>query len=76
MAEGYNFCAGIREGTSTLPYAGRMTTDIPTVPLKRVVWILGSLAVTSAGITLLFLGMRAVMDIGGQIQEIHVAGGN
>ena len=46
-----------------------MTTDTTTVPLKRVVWVLGSLAVTSAGITLLFLGMRAVMDIGGFCAE-------
>lgn len=35
------------------------------IPLKRVVTILGSLFLVAAGITLLFLGMRAVMDIGG-----------
>lgn len=32
-------------------------------------WILGSLALAAAGITLLFLGMRAVMDIGGACAE-------
>jgi hypothetical protein len=41
-----------------------MTTDAQ-VPLKRAVWILTSLATVAAGITLLFLGMRSVMEIGG-----------
>src|SRR3972149_4017866 len=46
-----------------------MTTDDIAIPLRRVVWILGSLALATAGITLLFLGMRAVMDIGGACAE-------
>lgn len=41
----------------------------PLVPPKRVLWIIGSLFLVSAGITLLFLGMRAVMDIGGACAE-------
>lgn len=48
-----------------LAYAPPVTTADSTVPLKRVAWVLGSLFLVSAGITLLFLGMRAVMDIGG-----------
>lgn len=32
---------------------------------KRALWILGALFLVSAGLTLLFLGMRSVMDIGG-----------
>ena len=35
------------------------------ISLPKVLWILGSLALTTAGITLLFLGMRSVMEIGG-----------
>jgi hypothetical protein len=38
-------------------------TDL--VSFRRALWILGSLFAVSAGITLLYLGMRAVMDIGG-----------
>jgi hypothetical protein len=46
-----------------------MADDTALVPFKRVLWILGSLFLVSAGITLLFLGMRAVMDIGGACAE-------
>jgi hypothetical protein len=52
-----------------LAYAPPVTTTDSTVPLKRVAWILGSLFLVSTGITLLFLGMRAVMDIGGACAE-------
>jgi hypothetical protein len=46
-----------------------MSDDTDLVPFKRVLWILGSLFLVSAGITLLYLGMRAVMDIGGACAE-------
>jgi hypothetical protein len=42
-----------------------MSAEAAPVPVKRVIWILGSLFLVSAGITLLYLGMRSVMDIGG-----------
>jgi len=42
-----------------------VTTAADTVPLKKALWILGSLFLVAAGITSLFLGMRSVMDIGG-----------
>ena len=43
-------------------------TDHPgsdLVPFRKAIGILASLFLVSAGITLLFLGMRSVMDIGG-----------
>ena len=46
-----------------------MTTAAETIPLKKALWILGSLFLVSAGITSLYLGMRAVMDIGGACAE-------
>ena len=46
-----------------------MTTAADTVPLKKAFWILGSLFAVAAGITLLYLGMRSVMDIGGYCAE-------
>lgn len=57
------------EGPSALAYAPPVTTPTDTVPLKKVLWILGSLFLVSAGITSLYLGMRAVMDIGGACAE-------
>ena len=49
----------------SLSYAVAVADAAELVPFKRVIWILGSLFLVSAGITLLFLGMRSVMDIGG-----------
>jgi hypothetical protein len=46
-----------------------VTTASDTVPLKKALWILGSLFLVSAGLTSLYLGMRAVMDIGGFCAE-------
>ena len=42
-----------------------MTIDTARVSPIRAALVLGSLAVVSAGLTVLFLSMRAVMDIGG-----------
>lgn len=39
--------------------------DPDLVSFRRALWILGSLFAVSAGLTLLYLGMRSVMDIGG-----------
>ncbi|MBI5158096.1 MAG: SHOCT domain-containing protein [Acidimicrobiia bacterium] len=65
MAQPYASRAADAEGPLALAYAPPVTATPDTVSLKKAVWILGSLFLVAAGITSLFLGMRAVMDIGG-----------
>lgn len=55
--------------TRTAPSGPVTLAAGPSLGARRTLWLLGSLVGFSAALTILFLGMRAVMDVGGTCAE-------